>query len=68
MWLWVLGSQREHLDWGVESEGAQGTSWRVDTGIVSLQIQKQENKFKSLLCEVVHIIHGPGPQVSSKVS
>lgn len=69
----VLGSQRESTrtgslwsQWRVRAFG--GTSWGDDTGIVSLQIQKQENKSKLLLCEGVHVIHGRGPQVSSEVS
>lgn len=68
LWLWVLGGQKEHSDWGMEGRGAQGAFWGGDTGIVSLQIQKQDNKSKSLLCEVVYTIHGPSPQASSKVS
>lgn len=46
----------------------RGLPEKVDTGTVSLQIQKQENKSESLLCEVVHTFRCPGPQASSEVA
>lgn len=68
MWLGVLGSQKEDSHWGVESESGQINSWGGDTGTVSLQIQKQENKSESLLHEMVRTLQGPGPQASSEES
>lgn len=42
MWLWVLGSQTEHLHWGVESKGIGGLLGEVTLELCHYKFKGKE--------------------------